>query len=402
MKPDYKVLILSCLMMILLFLFSCTTTKVEEDKEIVESKTEPIPEAAMIDEIEILMAELSVEEKVGQIFVVRPDSIDPKLTPQDIELNITVGVTDLTDDMISDYARYPAGGFALFQKNIKGPDQIGSFNEKLHKLGKIRPLIFIDEEGGLVARLANSRAFNLPKYKSMGSVGSTGDYSKAYEAGASIGTYLKKYGFDVDFAPVADVNTNPDNPVIGTRAFSSNPEVAGEMCVEFVKGLNSAGVRGTFKHYPGHGDTNTDTHFGYAETSKNWEELVNCELIPFKKGIENNIQMIMVAHITVPEVEKKGVPSTISSTLITDKLRNELGFDGIVISDAMEMKAITAEYSDGEAAVLAIMAGVDIVLMPYDYRAAFDYVIEAVKKDETLEKRINESVRRILKFKSLF
>lgn len=344
---------------------------------------------------------LTLEEKVGQLFVIRPDSIDPDLTPQDIEKNFASGVTSVSEKMIGEYEKFPAGGFVLFQKNIKNPQQVKAFNNQLHGLGKIRPLIFIDEEGGTVARLANTKSFNLPKFQNMGELAEAKKEAGVYEAGRTIGTYLHSYDFDVDFAPVADVNTNPKNPIIGTRAFSTNPKDAGKMAMSFMAGLRGTGVEGCLKHYPGHGDTSTDTHKGYAETNKTWEELKECELLPFIEGIEGGAEMIMSAHIAAPNVDAQGLPATLSKILLTEKLRNELGYTGLIITDAMEMKAITSKYSDGEAAIMAIQAGADMILMPYDYREAYKAVLDAVKNGEIPESRINESIRRILKLKKL-
>jgi len=386
-------LIFSILLLITILFISCQSTKTE---------IEIVAEENQFSSLELQIEKMSLEEKIGQLFVIRPDSIDPDLTPEEIEMNFSSGVTSVSDGMLKDYEKYPAGGFVLFRKNIKAPQQVLDFNNSLRSLGKIKPLIFIDEEGGIVARLAENPKFNLPEYENMGIISKNKNPDDIYEVGKTIGKYLKQYGFDVDFAPVADVNTNPKNPVIGNRAFSPDPETAGKMCVAFTQGLHSQGVGGCYKHFPGHGDTSTDTHKGYAETAKNWNELKQCEMIPFIEGINNGIQMIMSAHITVPEVEKELLPSTLSKALLTDKLRNELGFKGIIITDAMEMGAIKKHYSSGEAAILAIQAGADIILMPYDYREAFEAVVEAVKDKKIQETRIDESLRRILLFKEKY
>lgn len=371
---SYIVLIISAL------LISCRTTRITDNKSD--------------------LLGLTLEEKVGQLFIIRPDSIDPKLTPEDIERNYLTGVTSVTEDMASEYEYFPAGGFILFQKNIKSPEQVRNFNNQLHSLGKVKPLICIDEEGGVVARLANTKGFNLPKYENMGKLSESEDLKKIFDAGLSIGAYLTDYGFNIDFAPVADVNTNPKNPIIGTRAFSSNPVEAGNRCMIFWEGLNASGIEGCLKHFPGHGDTKTDTHKEYAETTKTWEELIDCEIIPFKNGIEKDVELIMVAHIAAPKVDSSSLPSTLSYTMLTEKLRNELGYKGIIITDAMEMKAITSAYSSGDAAIMALLAGADIVLMPYDYKAAYTAVLQAVRQGQIPEKRIDESVCRILKLKN--
>jgi beta-N-acetylhexosaminidase len=225
------------------------------------------------------------------------------------------------------------------------------------------------------------------------------DPNEAYKAAFTIGSYVTEYGFDIDFAPVADVNTNPDNVIIGPRAFSDDPETAADFVVSYLNGLDSAKVIGTLKHFPGHGDVKTDTHFGYASTEKTWDEMLKCEMIPFKAGIKAGAQMIMTAHISAPKVSGEDVPATLSSVILQDKLRGELGFDGVIVTDAMDMGAITTQFSNTEAAIKAIQAGVDIVLCSREFVKVFDAVVEAVEKGKIKESRIDESVKRILELK---
>ena len=210
---------------------------------------------------------------------------------------------------------------------------------------------------------------------------------------------MKRYGFDIDFAPVADVNTNPENIIIGPRAFSDKPEVAAPMVTNYLQGLKDAGITGCIKHFPGHGDTKADTHFGYASTQKTWSEMLDCEMVTFKAGIQWGCQMIMTAHIGAPKVTGSDIPSTMSPIILQDKLRGELGYQNIIITDGMEMGAITQQYSSADAALGSIQAGVDIVLGPKNLVEAFDAVIDAVNKGVISEERINQSVRRILKLK---
>ena len=250
-----------------------------------------------------------------------------------------------------------------------------------------------------MARIGRNSNFHVKTYESMGAIGATGDPANAYECGNTIGTYLNHYGFDIDFAPVADVNTNPENIVIGARAFSDKPEVAAPMVVNYLQGLNDAGVTGCIKNFPGHGDTKNDTHYGYANSQKTWAEMLTCEMVTFKAGIQWGCQLIMTAHIAAPNVTGSDIPSTMSSIILQDKLRNELGYQNIIITDAMEMGAITKQYSNKEAAVGCIKAGVDIVLGPQNFVEAFDAVVDAVNNGTLSEERINQSVRRILKLK---
>ena len=344
--------------------------------------------------------QMTLREKVGQLFIVRPDAIAPYLSSETVRDTNSGGVKKVSEKMKAFYEEYPAGGFALFRKNIESPKQITQFTEQLHALGNFLPLLCIDEEGGMVARIANHGAFDVESFPDMLEIANGKDVDAAYDLGLTIGAYLNKYGLDVDFAPVADVNTNPENPVIGKRALGDDPELAAKMVCAVLDGLNESGVVGCLKHFPGHGDTMTDTHFGYAETRKTWEEMLACEMITFEAGMENGARMIMTAHIAAPNVTGNDVPSSLSFMILSEKLRDELGYEGVIITDAMEMGAITDQYDSGEAAVLAIKAGADIVLMPFDYQEAFEAVVHAVETGEISEERINESVERVLKLKT--
>ena len=195
------------------------------------------------------------------------------------------------------------------------------------------------------------------------------------------------------------MNTNPENIVIGARAFSEYPSVAAPMVTNYLQGLKDAGITGCIKHFPGHGDTTADTHTGYAQSLKTWDEMKDCEMVTFRAGIEWGCQLIMTAHIAVPNVTGSTIPSTLSSIILQDKLRGELGYQNIIVTDGMEMGAITQHYTSAEAAVGSIKAGVDIVLGPRDFMEAFDAVIEAVNNGTISEDRIDQSVRRILKLK---
>ncbi|MBP3251046.1 MAG: glycoside hydrolase, partial [Prevotella sp.] len=198
---------------------------------------------------------------------------------------------------------------------------------------------------------------------------------------------------------VADVNTNPENIVIGARAFSDNPEVAAPMVVSYLQGLKDAGVTGCIKHFPGHGDTQADTHYGYAQSLKTWDEMLSCELGTFKAGIQWGTQLIMTAHIAAPNVTGSDIPATMSPLILQDKLRGELGYQNLIITDAMEMGAITLQYTNAEAAVGTLQAGADIVLGPQNFVEAFDAVVQAVQDGLLTEQRIDQSVRRILRLK---
>ena len=351
--------------------------------------------------IENQLKEMTLREKVGQLFCVRPEAFDVALEWDTYTKIASYELQEVNEQMKKVNAEYPAGGIILFAHNIKDEPQLAAFMENL-KAFNGDPLFYMDEEGGRVARIGNNSAFPVEKFPPMGEIGKTGDTKNALRAGKVIGQYLRKYGFDVDLAPVADVNTNPQNPVIGARAFSENPKVAADMVTAFLKGLDEAGVAGCVKHFPGHGDTQTDSHYGYAQTGKTWEEMLSCEMVTFKAAIAADVPMIMTAHIGTPAITGDETPATLSPVILTDKLRNELGYKGVIITDGMAMGAITRQYNSGEAAVLSLQAGADIILGPKSFIEAFDAVMKAVEEGTLTEDRIDQSVRRILTLKARF
>ena len=348
-----------------------------------------------IDEIEAQLQKMTLREKVGQMFFVRLEELDPSIEWTAYADLDSLKTQEVTENMKRLNEQYPVGGIILYAWNIDDEAQLARIISQIRALNG-NPLLCIDEEGGRVSRIANNPKFNVKKYESMAAIGATGDPQNAYECGHTIGTYLNRYGFDIDFAPVADVNTNPDNIIIGPRAFSDDPELAASMVVNYLQGLKDAGVTGCIKHFPGHGDTQADTHTGYVQSLKTWDEMKVCEMVTFRAGIDWGCQLIMTAHIAVPNVTGSSIPSTMSPVVLQDKLRGELGYQNIIITDGMEMGAITQHYSSGEAAVGSIQAGVDIVLGPRSFTEAFDAVIAAVNNGTISEERINQSVRRIL------
>lgn len=376
------------------------------EQSAVPQTPEPAPEASAepASKVETLLSSMSLEEKVGQLFIIRPESLSTELTPQQAHNTTEYGVTEWTEDMALQLEKYPAGGVAIFGKNISSPEQLKNFVAAMQQASSLPLFMGVDEEGGSVSRLANSPAFRteegyvLPQFKSMAEIGASGDTGAARTVGFSIGCYLAEYGFNLDFAPVADTNTNPDNVVIGDRAFGSDPELVSQMVAAELEGLHSTGVLGCIKHFPGHGDTVGDTHDGYVSIQKTWDELLSAELIPFINNLDNT-DMVMVAHISLPNVTDDGLPASLSGELIKGKLRGELGYDGVIITDSLAMGAIAQEYSSADCAVMALDAGVDILLMPEDYAAAFEGVVQAVEEGRLSMERIDESVARVLELK---
>lgn len=347
---------------------------------------------------EQLLAEMTLEEKIGQLFIIRPESLDPALTPEQVHSTSDYGVQQLTEEMAAQLAKYPAGGIVFFGKNIANPEQLEHFLTDLNQASAVPLFLCTDEEGGSVSRIANAAGFDVPRFESATAVGATGDTAQAREMGSVIGGYLKQYGFNLDFAPVADINSDPDHIIIGSRAFGSDPQTVSGMVNAMIDGLHSAGVMACIKHFPGHGEASGDTHNGYSEVNKNWEELLACELVPFMGALEKT-DLIMAAHLTTPLVTKDGLPASLSHAMLTDRLRGELGYDGVIITDALAMGAITQNYTPAESAVLALNAGADILLMPYDYAAAYQGVLAAVENGRLSVDRIDESVLRILRLK---
>ncbi len=368
------------------------TDRAEDDPEEESSGVEQENHAVTAEE---LLAQMTLQEKIYQLFVVRPES----LIGADAENDPVM----LTDARMKDaLASYPVGGVALFGKNIVMPSQTKKLIAGLQDASPIPLLIGVDEEGGLVARLGNNAEMGTTSFPDMMSIGDSGDVLEAYRVGFTIGSEIKEFGFNLDFAPVADVYTNPDNTVIGTRAFSSDPQIAAEMVAQAVTGFSDAGMISCLKHFPGHGDTAEDSHTSMAVTYKTLDELRACEFVPFSAGIEAGAEMVMIGHITAAEADESGLPATMSRFLLTDILRGELGFDGLIITDSMEMEAVAAIYTPAESAVLAVQAGADIVLMPTDLPAAANGILDAVEEGTLTEARIDESVLRILKCKEKY
>lgn len=358
--------------------------------------------------MEGLLQRMTLRQKVGQLFMVRPDALDLSLEQQTIDDEKAYGVKSLSDGMRQTLADYPVGGICQFGKNIADPQQITAFNASLQEASAIPLLIAVDEEGGSVARLANHTGFDLPQYESAAAVGATGDVENARQMGRTIGAYLKSYGFTMDFAPVADVWTNPDNTVIGTRAFSQDAETAATMARGMAGGLQEENILPTFKHFPGHGNTAEDSHSGLAYTYRTREEMMQCEFLPFLASPDSEsgkgLRAVMVGHIAAPSLGTGDTPASLSETVVTKLLREKLlaDEDVLLVTDSLAMGAITAQYTPGQAAVQAVLAGNDILLMPDGLTEAFEAVMTAVQNGTISEERLNESVARILRFKQQY
>lgn len=347
----------------------------------------PIEERA-----EEILEQMTTEEKVAQLFIVTPEALTGSSNVQ--------SAGEMTRSAME---QYPVGGLVYFAGNMTSYEQTRTMLMDTQRIAgstmKIMPFLAVDEEGGTVARVANNPAMGINNVGDMSKIGATGDADEAYRAGNVIGAYLNDLGFNLDFAPDADVLTNPENTVVTKRSFGSDPQMVSQMSEAYLEGLEENGIMGSLKHYPGHGSTKADSHEGYAYTEKTWEELEQEDLIPFINGVENNVPMIMAGHISVPGVTNDQLPASLSPVMINDILREDMGYEGIIITDALNMGAVTKQYTSDQACVMALKAGADMLLMPEDFETAYEGVLQAVKENEITEENLDESVKRIIRAK---
>lgn len=301
----------------------------------------------------------------------------------------------------SDYTflkEFAPGGFILFSPNITTYQTTLKEIKKIKETSKIPLFISIDEEGGKVARLDSLQDIKVTKIPEMYSVGKT-DASTAYEVGKILGYKLGVFGINMDFAPCADIYSNPQNTVIGKRAFGSEAALVSTMSENLAKGLLETGIIPVYKHFPGHGDTATDSHYGLPIIEKNYEQLLESELKPFLDAIKNNAEVIMVGHLAVPQITGDTTPASLSKVMIDDILKTKMGYKNLVITDSLKMGAITSYYTESQIYEMAINAGVDILLMPKDPQKAFEVIKDAINKGTIKESQIDESIKKILKLK---
>lgn len=332
-----------------------------------------------------ILSTMSLAEKIGQMIIAGVNGT------QDGENTKTL------------IQQYKVGGFIFFSDNLSGPRQTVQFLNNMKKDNVNNPLpllLSVDQEGGKVTRLPGGLV-NFPTNKKIGALN---DPDISFEVGTILGKELKEYGFNLDFAPVLDVNSNPNNPVIGDRSFSDHPDIVSELGIQTMRGIQSEGILSTIKHFPGHGDTSVDSHLELPVVNKSIQELESLELIPFKEAINNGADLVMVAHILLPKIDDT-YPSSLSKNVITDLLRKKLNYNGVVITDDMTMKAITNNYGMGQATVQAVKAGSDLILIAHDYNkalAAIDALKKAVQNGEISEGRIDASVNRIIELKQAY
>ncbi len=342
-------------------------------------------QTAQIDMIQEKINNMTLDEKIGQM--------------------VMVGVDGYTNDAHSTemIQNYHVGGFILFKDNIKNTQQALDLINSLKDTNSSSnvPLFFsVDEEGGRVSRMPDEFA-KLPSNKVIGTRDNP-DFS--FEIGRVIGREIKSLGFNMDFAPVLDVNSNPKNPVIGDRSFGNNAQLVSRLGIKTMQGLQSENVIPVVKHFPGHGDTSTDSHIGLPVVNNDMERLKKLELIPFENAIKNNVDVIMVAHILLPKIDPQN-PASFSKIIITDLLRNEMNYNGLVITDDLTMGAVTKNYKIEEAAVKSVNAGSNIILICHEYEKQVSVIKAlkaAVENGEIPAEKVYESVYKILLLKQKY
>lgn len=374
---------------------SSVETEAATTQKSTKSPTEPTTvteeEVKISPRVQRKLKKMDIHEKVCQMFMAVPE-----------KTTYYYDTLTYVDDWYKKcYEEYPIGGYIYFDANIVWEQQLCDLLSDSQEMAAeynngIGLFQAVDEEGGSVTRV-QKMLWKTP-VENMSYYGKLNDYNTTYEAGRTIGTYLNACGFNVNFAPVADVNISETNE-LGSRIFSSDPLVVSDMCTAIIKGLKSQKVASTLKHFPGLGAGTGNTHYETVEIDRSLEELEITEFPAFKGGIDAGADFVMVGH-QIMKASGDKLPADLSSVVVTDWLREKLGFEGIVITDSQAMGAITNNYTSGEAAIKSIEAGVDIILMPNDLRAAVDDVEAAVKSGKLSEERIDESVIRILEKKN--
>ena len=311
--------------------------KDNKDNPSKEKKTMTIDE-----KVDQKLKEMTIEQKIAQMLIVyySKDEVDSNLK------NV--------------FTTNTPGGFILMGDNITTYERTKKMVDDLKKLSDVPLIISIDQEGGNVQRLKSMLDKEITNIPYMYNLGLKNDLNLTYEIGKIMAYELRTIGVNVDYAPVADIYSNPNNPVIGKRSFGTNKEIVSNHSVKLAQGLEDNKVIATYKHFPGHGDTDVDSHESLPIINKTYDELKEEELVPFKNAINNNAKIIMVGHLALPKITGSNIPASLSKKIVTDILKNDLGYNGLVITDALNMGALTKNYSDEEIYVGAINAGCDL------------------------------------------
>ena len=338
------------------------------------------------------MENMTVEEKAGQLLIVNLELLDQKNGNYYEWRRFTKRMKKSLD-------KYHIGGVILFSRNIAGRKQTEKLVTRLQENSSIPLFISVDEEGGDVARIANNKKMGTTVFQTMEEIGRTKDASYVYNMGEIIGSEISSLGFNVDFAPVADVKTSELNLEIGTRSFGGEPDKVAEFTSAFVKGIQKQNVSATLKHFPGQGSSSGDTHIESVNIDSSIASLRKNDFVPFEAGIAAGADFVMVSHISVSKVTETAQPASMSNLVMDTILRDELGFQGVIITDAMDMASITDNYTSAEAAYGAVSGGADIVLMPLDLEMAYNEIINRINNGSISKERLDASVLRILTVK---
>ena len=364
------------LITILFFLVGCNTTIKNTDRKTTDNKESNTKVDEIEEKVIDIMNNMTLDEKIAQMIILSYES------------------SEVDDNLKSVLNEYTPGGFILMGYNYSTYDNTKKFIDDLNSLSNIPMIISTDEEGGSVQRLEYLSDVDVTHIPYMYDVGKKNDKKLTKEIAKVLAEELRTLGINLTYAPDADIFSNPNNEVIGKRSFGEDKELVSKMAVTFNNGLEENGIIGTFKHFPGHGDTDVDSHVNLPIINKTYEELKENELVPFGNAIKNGAKLIMVGHIALPSVVGDNTPASLSKKIITDILKNDMNYDGLVITDALDMGALTNNYSDEEIYTMAINAGVDLLLMPNEYKDTIDIIKKNISED-----RINESVKKILTFK---
>lgn len=381
-----KIGVSAILFTMLILLIACMdNTKRNEEEHLQDDINKKEEIKTQRDEIKELIDSMSINEKIGQLMIVG--------------FNGTSVDENINDLIKTSYI----GGVILFGNNVESLNGVTELinNIKLSNMNNKIPLfISVDEEGGVVSRTPNE----FLKLPSSLSIGVYNNKEMCYEVGEIIANELKLMGYNMDYAPVLDILSNPNNTVIGSRAFGRDADIVSNLGISVMKGINENNVIPVVKHFPGHGDTSVDSHYGLPLVEKSLNELKELEFIPFQNAINSGADAIMVSHILLKNIDSEN-PATMSKKIVSDILRDEMNFKGVVISDDMTMAAIMDNYDIGEASVKAINAGVDIILVCHGYDneiKVLTSISEAVNSGEITEERLDESVYRILSLKNKY
>lgn len=323
---------------------------------------------------------MSLSEKIGQMIMI--DYRD---------------VTDMNVELENILSKYNPGGFILFKSNVANYEQTKRLLNDIKSVGDIKAVISVDQEGGRVQRLDERAGFD--SYLPMSEIGKTMNEELAFNLGVKMGAELRSIGVDMDMAPVLDIFSNPENKVIADRAFGTSSDVVKKMAFAYADGLRKENIIAVGKHFPGHGDTVKDSHIDLPVIDKSLDELKRLELIPFIEAVRQKLPALVVAHIAVPKVTQDNLPASLSNIMINDLLRDDMGYNGLIMPDSLKMKALSNYFTNEDIYLRCVQAGNDFILMPQNINDAFEVIYRKVNDGVISESRIDMSVYKILSTK---